>query len=151
MTFGQTRIMACMVLLLALAACGGGGGGTSDLAGVGTSGISTSSSTSDISNSTLTGPPTIKQLSTHAHALAIWREGNPAQRPKGSCMGCHGADFFDLARIGSSRQTTIRRATTDGATKAEAEILADAIDAMRVFNNLPVENPQTFRPFQPGG
>jgi hypothetical protein len=84
-------------------------------------------------------------------AVNIWRENDTAIRPKGSCAGCHGADFFDLARIGTPGETTIRRAVTDGATQQEAETLVKAIQLLRKDYQLPEENHQTFRPFQPGG
>jgi len=73
------------------------------------------------------------------------------KHPKGSCSGCHGVDFFDLARIGSTREHIIRRAVVDGATQAEAENLAEAVALLRTSKALPQTDPRTFRPFQPGG
>lgn len=84
---------------------------------------------------------------TYATALAMWR----APRVKGSCASCHGPDFFDLARIGTSVADTIRRAQIDGASEAEANALVAGIGAVRARYALPPENPRTFRPFQPGG
>jgi hypothetical protein len=80
-------------------------------------------------------------------ALNLWRK----QQVKGSCSGCHGADFYDLARIGSSDFTIHRRATTDGATENEAKALVQAIHNAREKYQLVAENPLEFRPFQPGG
>jgi hypothetical protein len=80
-------------------------------------------------------------------ALNLWRK----QQVKGSCSGCHGADFYDLARIGSSDFTIHRRATTDGATENEAKALVQAIHNTREKYQLAAENPLEFRPFQPGG
>ena len=94
-------------------------------------------------------PETPAQL--QAAAVAIWREDAPALRPKGSCASCHGADFFDLARIGTPDATTLRRATIDGATPAEAALLNQAINAQRTQFKLPATNHLEFRPFQPGG
>jgi mono/diheme cytochrome c family protein len=82
-----------------------------------------------------------------AKALAMWRK----VQVKGSCSGCHGADFFDLARIGSSDATIARRATNDGATPQEAQDLVDAVTALRARFQMPTTDPLTFRPFQPGG
>ncbi len=78
-------------------------------------------------------------------ALNLWRK----QQVKGSCSGCHGADFYDLARIGSSDFTIHRRATNDGATENEAKALVQAVHNTREKFQLPAENPLEFRPFQP--
>ncbi len=80
-------------------------------------------------------------------ALNLWRK----QQVKGSCSGCHGADFYDLARIGSSDFTIHRRATGDGASENEAKALVQAIHNTREKFQLAAENPLEFRPFQPGG
>ena len=80
-------------------------------------------------------------------AMNLWRK----QQVKGSCSGCHGADFYDLARIGSSDFTIHRRATNDGATENEAKALVQAIHNAREKYQLAVEDPLNFRPFQPGG
>ncbi len=87
--------------------------------------------------------------SVYAAGLAVWRK--PIPNNKGSCSGCHGADFFDLARIGTSDANVIRRATIDGATAQEAQALLAAIKALRVKHAMPATDPLTFRPFQPGG
>ncbi|MFM2399403.1 MAG: hypothetical protein RL341_1560, partial [Pseudomonadota bacterium] len=50
-------------------------------------------------------------------ALTLWRNDDLAKHPKGSCAGCHGADFFDLARIGSTSEDLARRAKIDGASQ----------------------------------
>jgi hypothetical protein len=84
-------------------------------------------------------------------ALSLWRDDDLTRHPKGSCAGCHGADFFDLARIGSTDTDLERRAIIDGASKLEAKALVQAIRQMRLEKNLPTENARAFRPFQPGG
>jgi hypothetical protein len=94
-----------------------------------------------------TGPVPSDPKQIYATALEMWRR----PIPKGSCAACHGADFFDLARIGTSDETLRRRALGDTATPTEAESLVLAVRQMRIDQNLPKENPQTFRPFQPGG
>lgn len=90
-------------------------------------------------------------LATHQQAMLLWRDDLPVKHPKGSCASCHGADFFDLARIGSSDADIVRRAVTDGATTKEADALRQAVVNMRQSMKLPATNPRTFRPFQPGG
>jgi hypothetical protein len=86
-----------------------------------------------------------------AATTALWRDADPAKHPKGSCSGCHGADWFDLARIGSTDADLVRRAQLDGATPAQAQQLVTAVRAYRARYAMPAENPRTFRPFQPGG
>jgi hypothetical protein len=95
------------------------------------------------------GNPVISSdpVAAHQAALTLWRK----PIPKGSCSACHGPDFFDLARIGSSDATIIRRALADSATPDEAAALVQAVKNLRVKHNLPLENPLEFRPFQPGG
>jgi hypothetical protein len=80
-------------------------------------------------------------------ALKLWRK----PIAKGSCSGCHGPDFFDLARIGSSDATITRRALADTATRSEAKALVQVVKNLRQKHKLPTENPLEFRPFQPGG
>lgn len=89
--------------------------------------------------------------SIKAKAMVLWRNDNPTKHPKGSCASCHGADFFDLARIGSTDADVTRRAKTDGATDEEAKALVTAINNMRAEMKLPKTDPRSFRPFQPGG
>jgi hypothetical protein len=84
-------------------------------------------------------------------ALALWRDDNLAVHPKGSCSGCHGADFFDLAAIGSTSTEITRRAKLDGATDQQAEALVAAVKEIRESFRVKVPNPRSFRPFQPGG
>jgi hypothetical protein len=135
------RRLGGSVLLAAtlLQGCGGGAGTSTA--------ISTADSTSSVVSTTIAADSSTRR----AQALAVWREPSPALRAKGSCVGCHGPDFLDLARIGSSPATIIRRATVDGATAAEAQVLADSIADLRTQYAIAAENPQTFRPFQPGG
>jgi len=93
----------------------------------------------------------VQALSAQQTAMLLWRNDLPAKHPKGSCASCHGADFFDLARIGSTDADIVRRALIDGATADEAEALRQAVRNMRQSMKLPATNPRTFRPFQPGG
>ena len=97
------------------------------------------------------GTTTFTPLEAQTQALKLWRDDDRTQHPKGSCSGCHGADFYDLARIGSTQTDILRRAKIDGATAQEAAALAQAIQQIRARDSLPLENPRTFRPFQPGG
>jgi hypothetical protein len=85
----------------------------------------------------------------YAAALDVWRK--PIPNGKGSCSGCHGADFFDLARIGTTDANLVRRAKIDGATDEEAQTLLAGIKALRAKHSMPATDPLTFRPFQPGG
>ena len=96
-------------------------------------------------------PAGMSDAEAHQVALALWHDNDRVKHPKGSCSGCHGADFFDLARIGTTAEDTIRRAVNDGATQEQAEALAQAIGAMRAELELPQTDARTFRPFQPGG
>jgi hypothetical protein len=84
-------------------------------------------------------------------AMNLWRDNDLSRHPKGSCAGCHGADFFDLARIGSTDTDLERRAIIDGATKNEAKALVQAIKQMRTQYAMPATNARSFRPFQPSG
>ena len=97
------------------------------------------------------GTFTFTPLEAQEKALKLWRDDDRTQHPKGSCSGCHGADFYDLARIGSTQTDILRRAKIDGASPEEAAALAQAIQQIRARDGLPVENARTFRPFQPGG
>lgn len=81
----------------------------------------------------------------------LWRDADPAKHPKGSCSGCHGADWFDLARAGSSDADLVRRAMIDGATRPQAETLVEAVRAYRARYRMPPAEARSFRPFQPGG
>ncbi len=92
-------------------------------------------------------PADVETDADEVTALALWRK----VQVKGSCSGCHGADYFDLARIGSSDATIMRRALADGATAAEANALINAVKRSRTQLNIPATDPLTFRPFQPGG
>ncbi len=84
-------------------------------------------------------------------ALNLWRDDDLTRHPKGSCAGCHGADFFDLARAGSTETDLKRRATIDGASPNEATALVQAIAQLRTQYNMPSSNARAFRPFQPAG
>jgi hypothetical protein len=136
----QYTLVTMALVVAQLAGCGGGG-------------AATATATTDAAAT----PTTLTREARYTAALTLWRENGDGRadklqlRPKGSCMGCHGADFLDLARIGTDRATTIRRATTDGATPAEAALLADALEDLRSQYRITPQNPQQFRPFQPGG
>lgn len=83
----------------------------------------------------------------YAAALDVWR----APRPKDSCMSCHGPDFIDLARIGSTDTDIVRRSIADGASEQEAQTLLRAVKEMRTTWRIPATNARTFRFLQPGG
>ncbi len=95
--------------------------------------------------------PALDDAKAQATALTLWRNNDLTKHPKGSCAGCHGADFFDLARIGSTDIDIVRRAVTDGATQAEAQALLHSVKKMRTQFKMPVTDARNFRPFQPGG
>jgi hypothetical protein len=84
-------------------------------------------------------------------ALRLWRNDDLKIHPKGSCAGCHGADFFDLARIGSSEEDMLRRAKIDGASDLQAQALVQTVKKIRGDMNLPTASARSFRPLQPGG
>jgi hypothetical protein len=124
-----------LVALVVLAHGCGGGGGASTAPG-GASGNS---------------PAPLSDGQANDIALKLWRNDDLSVHPKGSCSGCHGADFFDLARIGTTDGDLLRRATTDGASQEQAKALVQAVKAMRGEMKLPAQNARTFRPLQPGG
>lgn len=131
----RSRIATSLAALALLAACGGSGGG-----GGGTANPPVKPANMVLSNAEA------KDM-----ALKLWRDDNLAAHPKGSCAGCHGADFFDLARVGSTDTDMLRRAEIDGASKQEAAALVQAVKAVRGEMNLPAQNARNFRPLQPGG
>ncbi len=139
MRFAQSSfsraVLAAMALVLV--SCGGGSGGEGTSAGA--------------PGAQTTQPVVMTDAQAQAMALALWRNDDLSQHPKGSCAGCHGADFFDLARIGTTETDVIRRATLDGATPQQAQALAQAIRRMRADFKLPASNARSFRPFQPAG
>jgi hypothetical protein len=98
-----------------------------------------------------TDPASLSPEEAQLIAMRLWRDDTLSKHPKGSCAGCHGADFFDLARIGSTDTDLRRRALIDGATQQEADALVVAVNAMRQKYNMPPTHARTFRPFQPGG
>jgi hypothetical protein len=132
-----------LFIALGLQACGGGAG----------SGANTPSPNNSNSSPVSAGGSIVAMTDAQAKdiALRLWRNDDLRQHPKGSCAGCHGADFFDLARIGSSDADLARRAQIDGATSEQAQALVQAVRAMRAEFQLPVTNARQFRPFQPGG
>jgi hypothetical protein len=142
-------LSAAVLITIGLQACGGGGGGstTAPTTGpaVGNNGSGGSNGGNGTTNLTLT------DAQAQDMALKLWRNDDLRQHPKGSCAGCHGADFFDLARIGSTETDIIRRATLDGATSEQAQALAQAVRKMRTDFSLPATSARQFRPFQPGG
>ncbi len=104
-----------------------------------------------VAGATATSTVTVTDAQAKATALALWRNDDLRIHPKGSCAGCHGADFFDLARIGSTDSDMLRRAVVDGASEAQAAALVQAVKALRKEQLLPATNARAFRPFQPGG
>ncbi len=98
-------------------------------------------------------PPLVELSPAEATAMAmkLWRDDDLTRHPKGSCSGCHGADFFDLARNGATNVDLERRARIDGASAQEAKALIQAIGQMRLQYQIPVTNARAFRPFQPSG
>ena len=138
----------------AVTAVTAGTAGTAGKAGTAGDGSPSTPSSSIGSASTPIDTPLAQNAdsaSRRTDALALWREASPSKRVKGSCVGCHGADYLDLARIGTSAATVQRRAVIDGASAAEAQTLYASIQDLRSQYSIPIENPQTFRPFQPGG
>jgi hypothetical protein len=95
--------------------------------------------------------PAMSEKEAYDIALKLWRNDDVAQHPKGSCSGCHGADFFDLTRAGATDTDLLRRAQVDGATPLQAKALVQAINQQRRQLKIPATNARTFRPFQPGG
>ena len=98
-----------------------------------------------------TGTFGFSKAQAQSEALTLWRDSDLALHPKGSCSGCHGADFLDLAVTGSTETDILRRAKIDGATERQAQALAAAVVYLRQDARIPVRNARTFRPFQPGG
>ena len=143
--FSSAKFSLHLIFVFTLLACGGGGGGvTSPVTSNGTA-LPGSGSLLDTIATGLTNEQ------AKAMALTLWRNDDLSVHPKGSCAGCHGADFFDLARIGSSEQDILRRAKLDGASPVQAQALAQAVNAIRSEQKLPATNARTFRPLQPGG
>lgn len=157
------RYLTIVAMVALINACGGGGGGSpADNSAVqaATGGTPAATGTTPnvpavtITAATGTGTePTTGLTNAQAKdmALTLWRNDDLSVHPKGSCAGCHGADFFDLARIGSTDTDLVRRATIDGASPKQAQAMVQAIKAVRGEMNLPVQNARTFRPLQPGG
>lgn len=146
---------AALAATLLVQACGGGGGGG------GGGGSPPNTNTPVISGDATPAPGVVSPAPigntalTDAQAkdiaMRLWRNDNLQQHPKGSCAGCHGADFFDLARIGSTDADLTRRATIDGASAEQAAALVQAIRKMRTDFSMPATNARQFRPFQPAG
>lgn len=80
-------------------------------------------------------------------ALPSWRklDANGA-----SCASCHAPDGFDLAWVGFSRETILRRARPH-VPEGDAVAIANMIQAHRLLHDIPQRDPLEFRPFQPGG
>ena len=159
MSASSRRRAAPLALVSLLAACGSGGGADDPSAGdanaVGSPATALPAPpVAQVPAGGTSGPgvdPGPDPARDREIAMRLWRDGDPSRHPKGSCAGCHGADFFDLARIGSTDEDIVRRAAEDGATRDEAEALRRAVRAMRVDMGLPGTDPRAFRPFQPGG
>jgi hypothetical protein len=123
---------------------------TTSLANGKQSGIATLAETQAFAQAVAT-VPTMSEKEALDIALKLWRNDDLTQHPKGSCAGCHGADFFDLSRIGTTEADVLRRAQVDGATPAQAKALAQAIKGQRAQMQIPATDARIFRPFQPGG
>ena len=146
------RRMIAAAVLVGLAACTG-----DDPAG---KGLANAPLTADvpsprvepaIADSRLSDAKGTSHAERHRIAMALWTDSDPLKHPKGSCAGCHGPDFVDLAVIGSTREDIMRRARIDGATEAQSVTLAEAVSWMRSQNRIDPQEPRAFRPFQPGG
>lgn len=137
--------------LLTLGACGGGGGAPSATAsGAATAAVTASAPVAGgaaAAGAAGSGPALSTGQALYAEALEVWR----APRPKDACMSCHGPDFIDLARIGSTDADVVRRAIIDGASEAEAQLLLRAVKEMRAAWRMPAADARTFRLLQPGG
>ncbi len=85
---------------------------------------------------------------TMAKGLPVWRDSGK----DGACSSCHGPDGIDLARIGYSRATIVRRSVAQGRSAEGGMLVADMIDALRARYEITTPcSPTRFRPFQPGG
>jgi hypothetical protein len=135
----RSRLWLSLALGSLLLACGGGGGGEPAPA------------PNPPTSPPVAESPRLTDAEAMAKALALWRNDDLSKHPKGSCAGCHGADFFDLARIGSTDLDIVRRAQIDGASADEAAALVQAVRKLRLDHRLPATDARRFRPFQPGG
>ncbi len=83
-----------------------------------------------------------------ADGLAVWRRAGQ----HGACASCHTPDGIDLARIGFSDATIIRRAIGQSVNAADAQKVVTMVHAVRRKYGIDVPcDAATFRPFQPGG
>jgi mono/diheme cytochrome c family protein len=82
------------------------------------------------------------------NGLRAWRE--PGEH--GACAACHSPDGIDLARVGYTHATILRRAVEQGRAPADAVLIADMIEAHRRFHRITEPcSPTFFRPLQPAG
>ena len=58
-------------------------------------------------------------------AMNLWRK----QQLKGSCSGCHSADFYDLARIGFTFDPSFARISGSNSTKVGEYMIASLLEA----------------------
>ncbi len=140
-----THVLLSGIAAVALSACGGGDGNSGSAPAPAIGGGPGPAPTP---TPTPTGLTASQAYST---ALELWRNDDLSLHPKGSCAGCHGPDFIDLARIGSTDTDISRRALLDGATQAQADALVQAVANMRADRGFTVTDARNFRPFQPGG
>jgi hypothetical protein len=165
---GSASLLASAITSLLVSACGGGSPSappsanstanassasvneTAFLSTGRSSGIATNEETKAFAAAAAT-VPSMSEKEAYDIALQLWRNDDVTQHPKGSCSGCHGADFFDLTRAGATDADLLRRAQVDGATPLQAKALVQAINQQRSQLKVPVTNARTFRPFQPGG
>lgn len=141
----KLRLAGAISSLLFFSACGGGDGGAS------------APPTSSVANPPSAPPPAgsetppLNPAEAQKVAMDLWHNTDLSKHPKGSCAGCHGGDFLDLAVIGTTDEDILRRAVIDGATEVEADALVTAVKNLREQMNLVEQNARQFRPFQPGG
>jgi hypothetical protein len=86
-------------------------------------------------------------LANERLALDAWR----APRQNGACASCHGPDAFDLARMGTTDATLMRRGLADGMSVEEVQLVTGWMKTLRSRFRMSIPNPLTFRPLQPGG
>ncbi len=67
-----------------------------------------------------------------------------------SCAQCHAPDAIDMAYVGFDEGTILRRALMHVATE-DAKDIVRYVTVQRINLKIPVNDPRTFRPFQPGG
>jgi hypothetical protein len=103
---------------------------------------------------TTTRAPTPATSDAYTQGLEVWRKpliGAKFNTAGVSCSSCHGADMVDLAVAGVRDADISRRGLEDGLSPAEVARVVAAVKDVRVSLKLQAQDPDTFRPFQPGG